>query len=209
MPIIVTIGGIILAGSLIFSGLRRSEEEIILTPKKPASRTSKRKTISLDSAPPPALPVSESKSALVFEYEQLSSELNKIKQKILKLTDSYAGGVIREETYKVLMEDYQKQENRLENMITEARAQIEAELNALQKEEIEISKQVELLSAKKIVEDISEGEYTIETSGLNAKLAEIRQKRSELEQVLESRCQFCGSVTEGYKFCMKCGRVLK
>jgi len=127
------------------------------------------------------------KHPLASEYENLSTELETIRQKITKLTDSYAGGIVSEEGYKTLMADYEERSSKVKRAIDEVEARIEGELSVLQEEELKATKELELLTARQIVGDVSETEYTAGKSSLDSRLTEIRRKRSSLTYPLDSQ----------------------
>jgi len=127
------------------------------------------------------------KHPMALEYENLSAELETIRQKTTKLTDSYAGGIVSEEAYKTLMADYEERSSEVKRAIDEVEAKIEGELSVLQEEELKITKELELLTAKQIVGDVSETEYTAGKSSLDSRLTDIRRKRSSLTYPIDSQ----------------------
>jgi hypothetical protein len=188
-----------IGGVLIFAGRR-------LGTKRPTAETASAQAAEPIYEISKEAPRLQPKDPVAVEYEQLLSESNIIKQKIAKLTDSHAGGVVSIEAYKTLLADYEKRASDLRRLITEAEVRIKGELDLLQGEESRIRKELELLNAKQIVGDISEVQYMSKKSGLDARLTEIRSKRSSLT-VSGLRCKFCGSpLREDSAFCMDCGR---
>ena len=120
------------------------------------------------------------KHPIASEYEDLSAELGTVKQKITKLTDSYAGGAVTLEAYRTLLTNYEKRSSELKREIGEIEARMKNELSILQEEELKITKQIELLSAKQLVGEIFETEYIAEKSNLDSCLTGIRRKRLSL-----------------------------
>jgi len=120
------------------------------------------------------------KDEIISEYKQLSSELQKIEQKLTKLKDAYANSMISDEIYKTLLTEYEKKAQDLKRLVDEAESKIKSELAKLQDEESKIKKDLEILNAKQIIEEISETEYLTEKSILDAKLTEIQRKKSSL-----------------------------
>lgn len=120
------------------------------------------------------------KHPIASEYEDLSAELGSVKQKITKLTDFYSGGVVSLEAYRTLLTDYEKRSSELKREIGEIEARMKNELSMIREEELKITKQIELLSAKQLVGEISESEYIAEKSNLDSCLTRIRRKRASL-----------------------------
>jgi len=139
--------------------------------------TKRSKTETAESHPPP---VKHEKHPLITEYDKLSIELNSNKQKLTKLTDLYAEGKISEESYKTLKTEYEITISKIEKSINDLKNKIGSELNSLSEEESKTIKELDLLEAKNIVGDITKEQYLKDKSILEARLSEIKMRKTSL-----------------------------
>lgn len=121
-----------------------------------------------------------SKHPLTQAYENQIKKLETHKQKLTKLTDSYAGGEVTKEAYDTLKNDYENKIAESKESISEIQKNINHERKILDTEERAIEKEFELIKAKKIVGDISDSHYEKIRQEFETRLSEIRDKKSRL-----------------------------
>ncbi|MBS7622761.1 CdvA-like protein [Candidatus Bathyarchaeota archaeon] len=129
------------------------------------------------SAKPPS-PIA--KHRLLTEHEKQTAELRAAKQKLTRLTDSYAGGEVTREAYTTLKNEYEDKISKLEQSISEVERQIKTELDLLQTEEKKIQKELEVLEAKRIVGEVSDSQYQKSKAELEERLRQILDRKSSL-----------------------------
>jgi hypothetical protein len=128
----------------------------------------------------PILETGGEKPPLITEYAGFKAELQSTNQKLKKLTDSYAGGIVSEEAYHTLSTEYHNSISRLEKSLGEVETRIKSEVESLSTEEANTKKELELLNAKKLMGDVTEEQYRVDKSRLERRLAEIKQKTANL-----------------------------
>ncbi|MEM3448092.1 MAG: zinc ribbon domain-containing protein [Nitrososphaerota archaeon] len=159
------------------------------------------------------------------EYNRLVKELQSTEQKLTKLTDIYLEGSVSEQAYKTLKEEYEKKIADIKKIIEKYELNKRNRLEELTKQESDIKRELELLDAKKILEEISEKQYLIERYTLQTKLDKIKKTREavytydkEAQDILQTItkggkmvvCPGCGAPNQDtWGFCYNCNKNLR
>jgi DNA repair exonuclease SbcCD ATPase subunit len=114
------------------------------------------------------------------DLNRLRGELASIEGKMEKLPDLLLEGKISEETYRELRGEYEERARAVKSKMEELEALISSELEKLAEEERQLKRRMEVLNAKRILEDITESQFHEETSGIEKRLGEIEQIRKRL-----------------------------
>jgi hypothetical protein len=128
----------------------------------------------------PSTAIPSGTGRLLEDLNRLRGELASIEGKIEKLPDLLLEGKISEETYRELRGEYEERARAVKSKMEELEALISSELEKLAEEERQLKRRMEVLNAKRILEDITESQFHEETSGIEKRLGEIEQIRKRL-----------------------------
>jgi chromosome segregation ATPase len=106
-----------------------------------------------------------------FPFEAHNKQYTELKEKTEKLEKLRATKQIGDEAYKTLNREYQLKKRELENMILTDNANIKSWVNLLTIERASIKKQLDILSAKQAVGDLSDEGFVEEKKRLQDRLA--------------------------------------
>ncbi|MEM2226548.1 MAG: hypothetical protein QXY42_04270, partial [Candidatus Bathyarchaeia archaeon] len=129
----------------------------------------------------PVIPPKEAKP-LAEDLNRLKGELISIEGKMERLSDLLLEEKISEETYKELKAEYEERIRTIKSKIGELENRISSELEKLVEEENQLKRRMELLNAKKILDDITMSQFDEEMSKINKRLVEIEEMKRLLRK---------------------------
>lgn len=106
-----------------------------------------------------------------FPFEAHKAQYSELKDKTEKLEKLRATKQIGDEAYKTLSREYQFKKRELENMISNDNTSIKNWVNLLTIERTSVKKQLDIISAKQAVGDLSDEGYVEEKKRLQDRLA--------------------------------------